>query len=487
MPQRMPVPPVDYTSKDWVTFRDDMENAISTRLPEWTSRSPNDFGIVLIELFAYVGDILSFYGDRIANEAFLPTAVLRSSVLSIARMLDYRPTGYIAAQVDLTFEIRAGFGAITIPAGTPVSTEPQTGDEPILFETDAELIIADSGARTGVVSATQGKTITDEALGQSNGALDQVFRLFYSPVIEESEIISVDEGSGPVVWQFYPNLIDAGPDDTAYTTITDENGILNIVFGDNVNGRVPANNAAVTATYRIGGGGRGNVGAGTLTYLPSQPANVLGVSNDDPAQGGADAESLDEIRENAPRSLTTIDRAVTLEDYANLAIKAGAAKAKAQAAVYTNVNLYIAPASGEGAVDPVASTALKTKIADYLAGRKMINATVTLLDPTYVDINVTTGSLHVLPQFNREVVRLDVEKAVREVLSYQNSYFGDRVTLSEIYRAILGVTGVDYATVSVLSRTASGLADVQLADNEIPSAGTINIDPLTTTGGITPV
>lgn len=491
MAQTTPVPPVDYTSKDWATFRDDMENAISTRLPEWTSRSPNDFGIVLIELFAYVGDILSFYGDRIANEAFLPTAVLRSSVLNIAKMLDYRPTGNIAATVTLRFTARAGQGAVTVPKGTQVSTASQAGQSPVVFETDVDLVIPDVAPNTGTVTATQGKTITTEAVGTSTGLLGQVFRLFFSPVIEGSQHVFVNEGAGAVEWLFFANLIDAGQDDAAYTTFTDEAGILNIQFGDNVNGRVPSNGATITATYRIGGGGLGNVGSARLTTLVTTVANILSVSNPDlfgpgtgAAQGGADAETLDEVRVNAPRSLTTIDRAVTTDDYAALALKVpGVAKAKAQAAIYTSVNLYIAPRASSAT--PVADANLKQQVLDYLATRKMINATVTLFDPSYVNINVTTGSLNVLPQFNREAVRLDVEKAVRNVLAYNNVGFGSRVTLSSIYRAINGVTGVDYVVVSVLSRTASGLADVQLADNEIPTAGTITIDTNTTTGGIT--
>src|SRR5882724_5694202 len=144
MATTLPVPPVDYTSKDWSTFRDDMENAISTRLPEWTGRSLNDFGIVLIELFAYVGDILSFYGDRIANEAFLPTAVLRSSVLNIAKMLDYRPAGNMAAKTTLQFTVKSGQGAVTIPALTQVSTTPVAGLAPVVFETDIALVVADA-------------------------------------------------------------------------------------------------------------------------------------------------------------------------------------------------------------------------------------------------------------------------------------------------------------------------------------------------------
>ena len=490
-----PVPPVDYTSKDWAAFRDDMEDAISIRLKEWTSRSPNDFGIVLIELFAYTADILSFYGDRIANEAFLPTAVLRSSVLNIAKMLDYRPIGNIAATVSLVFKTRSGGGSVTIPAGTQVSTAPVTGQTPVIFETNVPVTIADAATGTDNQStpilATQGVTAgalpTREPVGTSNGGLDQAFTLFSSPVIEGSQHIFVDEGSGATEWVYYDNLIDAGPDDPAYTTFTDENGILNVIFGDNVNGRVPSNGALITATYRVGGGAAGNVGSGTLITLiktASNPlTNVTGVNNAASAQGGADAESLDDIRVNAPRSLTTIDRAVTLADYAALAIKAGAAKAKAQAAVYTSVNLFVAPPSGD--VAPIASAALKATIQNYLANRKMINATVLLMDPTYVSISIS-ANVQVLPTFNQETVRLDAEKAVRSVLAYANSNFGDRVTVSEIYKALNGTTGVDYANVTVLSRTGTGLSDVQLADNEIPTAAAGAGITITATGGITP-
>lgn len=481
MTATMPNPPIDYTSKDYVSFRQDMLDAISTRMPEWTSRSPNDFGVILIELFAYVGDTLSFYGDRIANEAFLDTAVLRSSVLNIARMLDYRPTGNIAAKATLQFSTRVGGGSVTIPPGTQVSTAPQPGVDPIVFETDASLTIADTPPNNGTISATQGRTISNEGLGTSTGTIDQIFKLFNSPVIDSSQVIYVDEGigAGPVAWQAVTNLIDSGPNDNVFTTFTDENNVVNIQFGDNVNGRVPPTGSVITAQYRIGGGIIGNIGSGTLTTLVNVITNVVSVTNVAQSDGGADAESLDDIRVNAPRSLTTLDRAVTLVDYANLSLKvAGIAKAKAAATVYTSITLYVAPYNGSATNN--ASTALKTTLQTYLSTRKMVNATITILDPTYVPINVT-ANVNVLPQFQQEATRLEVEKAVKSVVAFDNVDFGDRVTISEMYKAIMAVTGVDYAVVTVLSRTGTGLADVQMASAEIPSQGTITI---TATGGI---
>jgi len=103
--------------------------------------------------------------------------------------------------------------------------------------------------------------------------------LFASPVIENSQHIFVDEGAGPTEWSFYDNLIDANADTAAYTTYTDENGALNIIFGDNVNGRIPSNGALLTATYRTGGGNVGNVGANMLKTIVLPLSNITAVNN----------------------------------------------------------------------------------------------------------------------------------------------------------------------------------------------------------------
>ena len=69
-------PVIDYLTKDYAGFRQAMLDQIPLRLPAWKDRSESDFGVVLIELFAYVADILSYYQDRVANEAYLATKEL---------------------------------------------------------------------------------------------------------------------------------------------------------------------------------------------------------------------------------------------------------------------------------------------------------------------------------------------------------------------------------------------------------------------------
>jgi predicted phage baseplate assembly protein len=427
-----------------------------------------------------MGDTLSFYGDRIANEAFLETAVLRSSVLKIAAMLDYRPTGTLAASTMLQFTLAPGTGTTLIPANTKLSTVPIEGEEPLVFETLENLTILGTGATPasyiGTVGARQGKTYSDELLGNSTGGVDQEFPLFYSPVIESSVQVFVNEAVTPTEWVYFSQLIDAGPSDNAFTTTSDENNIERIRFGDNVNGRTPPIGSVVTATYRVGGGSRGNVGAGTVTQFIDVIGTVIAVTNSSQAQGGANAETIDEIRQNAPRSLTTVDRAVTLDDYAAVAIKhIGVAKAEAEAQVYTNILLYIAPFGGG-----VATAALRAEVQRYIDARKMVNATVTILNPVYVTINITVD-VQVLPRYNQLTVKAQVEKALKFLLSFERVEFGHRVTISDVYRTISSVDGVDYSVVTRVSRTSTGISDVQLSKNEIPDIGDISVS---VSGGI---
>ena len=115
------LPQVDYTSRDYQSIKDDLIALIPTYAPEWTNRDPADFGITLIELFSYMGDLLNFYIDRSANEAYISTASQRANVLKIAKLLAYSPTESTASTVTLTFQ-NSTASAITVPALTKVTT-----------------------------------------------------------------------------------------------------------------------------------------------------------------------------------------------------------------------------------------------------------------------------------------------------------------------------------------------------------------------------
>lgn len=469
-------PPIDYTSKDYASFRQMLLDVKRQKMPEWTSESPGDFGVVLLEMFSYVGDILSYYGDRIANEAYLTTATQRRNILAMARMLDYRPSSTVAATTTLRFTTT---GATTIPKGTRVQTvsldAARTGEVPVVFTTDVELVAGSAGAHD--VGATEGEVVADEVVATSTGGIDQRYTLFRYPVVEGSVQVFVDEGGGEVEWVHYDHIIDATSTQNVYTTIADEDGSVTVLFGDDVNGRIPPSGATVTAHYRVGGGTRGNVGPNSLVEILDTLASVASVTNPTAATGGADAESNDQIRVNAPRSLTALERAVTLNDYAALALRVGGvAKAMAEHPGGNNITVRVAPFGGG-----VASASVKTAVGNYLADRKMVNHTVTVDDPTYVNVDITV-TVVVKEHYSRSATARGVEKALKEQLAFDAVDFGHRIALSRVYDTIMSVPGVSYATLTKLDRAAgSGVADVVMTASEIPQAGTVTVN---SSGGI---
>ena len=83
----LPNPVFDYSSRDYASVYADLQARKSVYLPEWTSTSQSDFGNVLLQMYAYVADLISYYVDRLAGEAFIQTATQPSSVLNLAAML----------------------------------------------------------------------------------------------------------------------------------------------------------------------------------------------------------------------------------------------------------------------------------------------------------------------------------------------------------------------------------------------------------------
>lgn len=467
------IPNIDYTSRDWASIRQSLLDDAATRLPEWVNRDPNDFAMVLIEEFAYLGDILSYYTDRLADEAYLPTARNRGSILNIADMLSYRPDQGQPSTVTLTIGVVPGSGRVFVPAGTKFSTVPLADDltSIVFFETDTDLYVDQTtDVAYGTVTATQGETVHNEVLGLSEGTPSQVFPLLQFPAIEQTVRVFVDEGSGPMEWMLFEHLIDAQPTALAYTTRVDEFGRTSVIFGDDVNGRVPFNGAAVTVTYRIGGGAIGNVGAGTITNIADAGPSISDVNNLGPATGGTDPETNDQIRVNAPRALSTLHRAVSLADFGNICFNVvGVAKANAFGLTPNNVTVYIAPTGGG-----IPTQQLKQRVLSYLANKKVgPNGQVIVTDPTYVPVNITVDIM-VRPEYAQSPVLNAVKNALIDLLSFANVDFGMILTVSDVYAAIMAVDGVQYVGLRVLARSSDpdpqGIANIQFKPNELPTA-----------------
>src|SRR6266851_1169732 len=99
-----------------------------------STRELNDPSIALLDAWATVADVLTFYEERIANEGYLRTATERRSILELARLVGYRLRPGISSSVYLAFTVSDGFNGI-IPSGTRAQSIPGTGEKPQPFET----------------------------------------------------------------------------------------------------------------------------------------------------------------------------------------------------------------------------------------------------------------------------------------------------------------------------------------------------------------
>ena len=105
------------------------------QLQALTTREPGDFSIALLDAWATLGDVLTFYQERIANEGYLRTATERRSVLELARLIGYAPRPGVAASVYLAYALDKDSAPVEIPKGARANSIPAPGEQMQAFET----------------------------------------------------------------------------------------------------------------------------------------------------------------------------------------------------------------------------------------------------------------------------------------------------------------------------------------------------------------
>jgi len=360
---------IDYTSRDFDSLKSDLIALIGARTSStgytWNPTDYSDLGNVLVEAFAYMGDVMSHYLDRVANETTVDTAVQLSTLLNFANLVDYKPSGPTPAAINITFTNNTT-NSIDIPIGTQVMAPLSYGPySQVYFETTAAYPGLAAGASV-TLAALEGKTVNTDRpdlidstynkalpvnLGNSTGATNQNFTIVDSNIIDSSLVVYVGQGVAFTQWAYEDSLLEWGSTDAVFTTQRNPDGTTTVIFGDGVNGAIPASGQIISALYKVSVGAAGNVKSNSVTELTFVPGNLdpqvisyLTVSNSLPASGGADPDNTAQIRQKIKAALFTRGRAVTLADYANLALMVSqVGKANASASVYSAVNLYVQP------------------------------------------------------------------------------------------------------------------------------------------------
>lgn len=186
----------------------------------------------------------------------------------------------------------------------------------------------DQGDQYIAFNVIQGRSIIEQVIGSSSGNASQSFDLPNTPYIDDTETIEVDEGGAGTwtEWLYVKAFTYSSATSRHYRRELDAKGVATIYFGDGVNGRIPpAGTENVRASYRVGGGDNGNVGADQITVNADAVPRITSVTNPRGATGwrifeGGDALDLARVKRDGPASMRIRDTGAKAADIERLAI-----------------------------------------------------------------------------------------------------------------------------------------------------------------------
>lgn len=435
-------PWVGYLDRNYTQIKNRILQRMGETIPEMTDHSSSNIMVVAIEAYSGVAEMLNYYIDNMAREAFITTARRFSSVVKHTRLIDYRIKARIPASADVLvrFKISNEYAPapsnFTIPIGTKLTTS--NGVEFLLIKD----ILVQAGMMSVSLPVRQQTLFQNEPLGLTTNDPNQTIALGNNYVHNSLEL-SIDGEA----WLLQRTLGLSGPLDKHVVVDISANQEAYIVFGDNINGAIPLPNLPVTANYYTSLGRLGNVDAQTINQIQFN-FNIHGIDsvevyNPLAAVGGTDYEDIERIRRSAPLSIRTLDRAVTRQDYIDIALLApGVDKAALYFECGKTVDLYIAPNGGG-----IASTVLLNSVVDFFDTRKMVTTFVRALaaGESYLFIDLTvTGRFRV----NGNQLRQEVIDLLLENYNYEASDINKAIRISDLYALVDNYKRVDYLKIN---------------------------------------
>lgn len=298
---------------------------------------------ILLDLLAYNTHYQAFYANMVANEAFLDSAVVRNSVVSLAKQLDYRPRSKKAARVQVNIQLNPNSDNRDIPVLTSVLSGKEYIESGTTFSARNSLgksisfVVLDNyifrvvDGKYFVLGATlyEGSLKTASFIVNSKDVLQKF--IIEDPNIDIDTLTlrvqrSVTDTRGiSDLWVRVADVNRLTSDSTSFFVQESENGKWEVYFGDGIMGRSVENGNLISMVYLRTNGVDGNgIGAtdslqnATFSTTNSEHmvrvvANAEGVPQ--PSFGGTEPESIDSIKYYAPRNYQAQDRAVTADDY----------------------------------------------------------------------------------------------------------------------------------------------------------------------------
>ncbi len=371
--------------------------------------------------------------------------------------------------------------------------------------------LADTIVLGNVVEITHGESVIENSLGSGDQSqANQTFKLHQTPTtfVHDAEgtrgarnTLQVFVGSE--LWPEADTLANSGPDDHNIMIDIDENQAMSFAGGDGRFGaKFPTGINNISARYRKGLGAAGNVDRNSITVMAAPLPFLQSSRNPVASSGGADSPDLETTRQMVPITIRTIDRAVTLQDYQDLALSyAGIAKANVN---WTRVDgrrvidLVVASTGGLALSAP-----LHDSLVTFLQDRSTPTHLILIRDYQPVPVRLTL-EVHVLPNFLQMDTGLRIQQSLgsglaadgtKDYFNFDQRGLGEALYLSNVYARVEAIEGVDFLIVKEFrteaDTTSAGLAKdvVQMPPDGVATGGdaldaTVGKLAITLVGGI---
>ncbi|WP_299605084.1 putative baseplate assembly protein [uncultured Tateyamaria sp.] len=256
--------------------------------------------------------------------------------------------------------------------------------------------------------------------------------------------------TGTVEWDARNDLLGSFPEDRHFVVETERDGVARLRFGDDQNGRRPNSGTAFEATYRVGNGRVGNVGAEAIAHAITGVANITVVRNPLPATGGVDPEGMEEVRQAAPYAYRRQERAVTPEDYARRAETFRDVQRAAATFRWNGHGHTVFVTVDRFAGRPVTAD-FEAELRTYLDRFRMAGYDLEIDAPRFAALEVAlfvcAGREHFRSQVRADVLAaLSAERLPDGSIGFfhpDNFTFGQPLYLSAIYARVMEIEGVE--------------------------------------------